>query len=156
MMSNINLVSFTLFSMLIIVVAFQLYLFNRYSFFPRREQIPVSSSTNSRLIQSTEFSPALIIPSTIQNILYTNIHILMWGGTVVIPVALQQSERAIFRQYVDYALLPSRVQLIEYEVDSPSFPVNSLRNTAIRSCQSTHIIVISSFHIPSCLFFHLF
>ena len=68
---------------------------------------------------------------------------------IMIPVSITSEEDAMLRQYIKYSLFPSRVHLITFEVSVPSFPINTLRSIAIRSCQTTHVLITTPYAIPS-------
>lgn len=70
-------------------------------------------------------------------------------SAVMIPVAVTKEEDVILRQYIQYSMFPSRVNLVTFEVGVSSFPVNTLRSIAVRNCPSTHVLITTPYTIPS-------
>lgn len=131
------------------ILLFQIYLASQSWPLSKRNEVVVVSNSKIELLQSTEFSPTLIVPTSFSNILYTNTHIYIWEGAIMIPVAVTQEEDAILRQYIKYSMFPSRVYLITFEVSVSSFPVNTLRSIAVKNCPSTHVLITTAYTIPS-------
>ena len=70
-------------------------------------------------------------------------------SAIMIPVAVTSEEDAYLRQYMQYAMFPSRVNLITFETSVSSFPVNTLRSIAVQNCPSTHVLITTVYTIPS-------
>lgn len=56
-------------------------------------------------------------------------------------ISFKKEEADTYNVLVKNALFPSRVRLFSFENESPSFPINRLRNLAYRNTETTHVLI---------------
>ena len=65
-------------------------------------------------------------------------------------MAVTNEEQVIVERYIAIAMFPQRLLFKFYDVDTPSFPLNLPRNYGASKCVTSHMILCSSYQIPSC------
>ena len=67
-------------------------------------------------------------------------------------MAVTKEEQVIVERYIAIAMFPKRLLFKLFEVETPSFPLNLLRNYGASTCVTSHMIFCRSYQIPSCIF----
>ena len=101
----------------------------------------------------------LLIPST-NRLLFLKVILEKWSGPISAALALTSAEYATYSQSVRNIIpfsIPSRLTIIPFELDArKAFPVNRLRNIAIKACKTSHFLYNDIDFMPSgkTSFFH--
>ena len=93
-----------------------------------------------------------LIPRT-NRLLFLKAILEKWSGPISAALALTPAEYSSYSQSVKNVIpfsIPSRLTIVPFELDTrKAFPVNRLRNIAIKACNTTHFLYNDIDFMPS-------